>query len=346
MKVGIVGLGVAGEHYHLPAFQLQRDVEIAALVDTDLSRARRIADAHNVRALYGSLAEALAHERLDVVAICTPPRFHFADASAALRSGCHVLLEKPMTETLEEAAGLVSVARETGKSLCVVHQHKFHPGIRRVRELMDDGVLGDFLQLDLSWLRSGDLDRMVVNSDWWVHSSPGGRFAEAFPHQAYIAHSLVGSMELMDVHAERSTSKWPWMLVDNVNVVLKPAAGWVNVRMSSTHKAKRGDVGVIHGTKRSAVFSFNRVNLRPLAITGAMPFLLDDLKASGRAVVRKGRGSRPIVSPLHLVVVEKFLHAIRTGTELPTPLDEAYHVMQLTSEFAARVQSRASAIEG
>src|SRR5436853_1758546 len=85
------------------------------------------------------------------VHICTPNSTHFEVASAFLRQGKHVLVEKPLTLRTEEAYELVRLANENKAVLCVGHIHRFNNGVRELRRVLADGGIGDVSYLRLIW---------------------------------------------------------------------------------------------------------------------------------------------------------------------------------------------------
>src|SRR5256884_6719212 len=98
------------------------------------------------------------------VHICTPNSTHFEVASAFLRQGKHVLVEKPLTLRTEEAYELVRLANENKAVLCVGHIHRFNNGVRELRRVLAEGVLGEVYYLRLRWtaLMNPQLQREVI----------------------------------------------------------------------------------------------------------------------------------------------------------------------------------------
>src|SRR5437016_2062939 len=98
------------------------------------------------------------------VHICTPNSTHFEVASAFLRQGKHVLVEKPLTLRTEEAYELVRLANENKAVLCVGHIHRFNNGVRELRRVLAEGVLGEVYYVELRWtaLMNPQLQREVI----------------------------------------------------------------------------------------------------------------------------------------------------------------------------------------
>jgi predicted dehydrogenase len=115
----------------------------------DLARARDYARTFGGVAAYGDYAEALGDRRVAGVIICTPHDRHLSDAREALAAGRHVLVEKPLARTLDEADEIIAAASASGRVLMVAEQFHFMPAFRRVKTLLDSGRLGELRELHL-----------------------------------------------------------------------------------------------------------------------------------------------------------------------------------------------------
>ena len=117
--------------------------ELAWVVDTDEARQAEYAARYPQARVTGSFAEALADDTVDAVAIATPVPTHYALAKQALEAGKHVFVEKPPAMRGEEMEELVALARASDLVLMPGHLLLYHPGLRKVKELVDAGELGD-----------------------------------------------------------------------------------------------------------------------------------------------------------------------------------------------------------
>jgi len=142
----VIGCGWIARRHATAARRLRIPLVFAS---RDLERARHYARLFGGLAAYGSYAEALADRRAAGAIVCTPHDRHVADACQAFAAGQHVLLEKPLARTLEEADEIVAAARAAGRVLMVAEQFHFMPAFRRVRALLDGGRLGTLRELHL-----------------------------------------------------------------------------------------------------------------------------------------------------------------------------------------------------
>jgi predicted dehydrogenase len=121
IKAAVIGVGHFGQH-HANKLALAEGVEFVAAVDRHLDRAAAIAARHGVKAITDY---RLLLGRVDAVSIATPPASHYAIAKDFLEHGAHVLVEKPIAETVEDADSLIRLAADRGKVLQVGHIERF-----------------------------------------------------------------------------------------------------------------------------------------------------------------------------------------------------------------------------
>ncbi|EXX90242.1 oxidoreductase [Paenibacillus darwinianus] len=143
IKVGIIGSGGIARA-HAAAYKKLPFVEVTAVADVVPGKALEFVAAAGLTdaAAFDSHTELLA-EGLDAVSICTPNASHHRTTVDALRSGKHVLLEKPMAVSLDEALDMVQAQRETGRMLSIGFQPRYDPNMKRLQDIIRSGRLGD-----------------------------------------------------------------------------------------------------------------------------------------------------------------------------------------------------------
>ncbi len=137
VRAAVVGAGHMGQ-YHTLVYAELWDVDLVGVVDIDFERARRVA------AQYDTLAFSDHREligRVDVASVSVPTEAHFAVAKDLLEAGVSVLVEKPMTPTLEEARELFRIARASAAVLHVGHVERFNGAVQEVRNIVDRPIL-------------------------------------------------------------------------------------------------------------------------------------------------------------------------------------------------------------
>lgn len=156
INVAIVGAGaIAG--VQADAFQMfPNRCEVRAVIDIYLNKAEELivkkglSQAH----VYKSMEEAVKAEKIELVSICLPPSVHAEYAIEGMKLGCHVMVEKPMANSLEECDRMIETSKKTGKLLSVVCQNRFKTPMQRIHQMLKDGV-------------GGRVTHAIVNSLWW-----------------------------------------------------------------------------------------------------------------------------------------------------------------------------------
>ena len=144
LRIGIIGTGGISNS-HVKAYQQMEDVEIVAGADIVPGKAREALDRWNLpqAKAFENTQEMLDTMELDAVSVCTYNTAHAECAIQALRAGCHVLLEKPMTVTLEDAQAVRRVEKETGKILTIGYQNRFRKEAMYLKDLADQDYFGE-----------------------------------------------------------------------------------------------------------------------------------------------------------------------------------------------------------
>src|SRR5712691_6088547 len=119
IRAGIVGAGYVSA-YHLRALKSLDCVTVVGIADTDQTKAQKVAADFGIPAVFQSL-EDMAAAKPDVVHILTPPALHRDLSIRAMNMGCHVFVEKPMAETVEDCDLMAAAAKATGRVLSVNH---------------------------------------------------------------------------------------------------------------------------------------------------------------------------------------------------------------------------------
>jgi predicted dehydrogenase len=137
LRAGVVGAGHMGQ-YHLLVYAELWDVDLVGIVDVDMEKARRLAAQYDTR--------AFAHHReligkVDVVSVAVPTDQHFGIARDLLEAGIHVLVEKPMAPTLEEAKELFRLARQYRAILHVGHVERFNGAVQELKKIVERPIL-------------------------------------------------------------------------------------------------------------------------------------------------------------------------------------------------------------
>jgi predicted dehydrogenase len=153
IKIALVGAGNVAQIAHLPAYHKNPDAEIVALVDEDPVKCASLQKQYGIARTYDDFTRMLENEDVDGVDICTPNYLHAPMAIAALRSGRHVLCEKPLARNAAEAERMVETARESGCSLMVAMNNRFRKDVEILKTFVKRGELGDIQMVRVGWQR-------------------------------------------------------------------------------------------------------------------------------------------------------------------------------------------------
>ncbi len=140
LRVGILGCGPIAQFAHFESAVKARNTDLHAICDVADDLVQRLGDTYQPAKRYGDYDAMLADRELDAVIIATSDGFHVPASLKALAAGKHVLCEKPLGVTVEEADGLAAVVKKSGLVLQVGHMKRFDPGLEAARDFVRDGM--------------------------------------------------------------------------------------------------------------------------------------------------------------------------------------------------------------
>jgi predicted dehydrogenase len=186
IHVALIGYGYAGRTFHAPLIRATPGLELAAVSSTRPEYVH--ADLPAV-VVVSSPEEACALRSIDLIVIATPNETHVPIATMALRAGKHVVIEKPLAPTLEEARELASLAQRTRRVLAVFQNRRWDGDFLAVSDLLARGVLGDVSHFESHF----DRYRPLVRDRWRERAGAGsGLWYDLGPHLADQALQLFG----------------------------------------------------------------------------------------------------------------------------------------------------------
>lgn len=172
VQVGIVGCGAIAQLVHIPLLVEKEGVEVAAVCDENLAKAKLVAERFEIASVYHSVDELVQHKGLDAVLVCTPNHLHAEHADTALRAGTDVLCERPLGISREQVVQTLAVAEKCGRNLMVANNHRFRPDAWALRRFISAGELGEVFHVHSTWQRRRSRRPRV--SEWRVSPQLGG----------------------------------------------------------------------------------------------------------------------------------------------------------------------------
>ena len=180
-----------------------------------------------------------ADKRMDFVTIVTPNFAHFAPAKMALEHGFHVVIEKPITFSLEEAKELKQILDKTGLTLCLTHTYSGYPLVKQIKAMIKDGQLGKirkvWVEYPQGWLSKLSEREGNAQAAWRTDPKKSGKssvMGDIGTHAAHLAEYVTGS-KITDICAELNTMVEGRVLDDDGAVMLKFDNGAKGVLMAS-----------------------------------------------------------------------------------------------------------------
>jgi predicted dehydrogenase len=245
--VGIVGCGAITQKSHIPAFLRNKNTKLVALCDTNEDFVAGVADKYNIDRYYLDLSDMLKNEDLDLLDICTPISYHAAMAIQGMESGCHILVEKPLAIDTNEADNVIKASERNNVKLCVVHNRLFQPIMMKTMSLINEGIIGDPIIVEIIDGLDKNLPRLL-DSNHWSHKLPAGNFTEHLPHSLYIAEKLIGPFKQLAVYAKKLTDV-NWLMADELRLLIESDRGIATVT-ASCNFAKTTNIINIFGKKK------------------------------------------------------------------------------------------------
>jgi predicted dehydrogenase len=286
IKTGVIGTGMIGP-LHIEAMRRLSGIEPQVLVGSSEEKARAKADALGVPVALGDWRELIAMEDIQVVHVCTPNHLHFPIVKAAIAAGKHVVCEKPLSNTAEEARELVKLAKSAGIVNAVHFNIRFYPLMRTVHNMVAAGELGEIYDIQGSYLQ----DWLFYDTDYnWrlepEYSGESRAIADIGSHWMDLVEYVSGR-RVVEVNADFRTvfdkRKKPRQSVETYSSKLTSAAEYDEVPINTEDYATvllgfdngaRGVVTVsqvaagrknrlffeIHGSKQSVAWESERPN--------------------------------------------------------------------------------------
>jgi predicted dehydrogenase len=196
---------------HLEALRRTENVDVAAIAGRNAAAAEKLGSAFGVPS---SSAEAILRDSsINAVDLCTPNALHFSMAKEALLAGKHVLCEKPLATTVQEAQELAALAAQKGLRNCVCHNLRYYPMVQQMRAMREAGDIGEILVVQGTYSQ----DWLLHDTDWnWrVDSKAGGPsrvMADIGSHWFDMAEHLTGlrvTSLCADLNVVHKTRKQP-----------------------------------------------------------------------------------------------------------------------------------------
>jgi len=221
LGAGVIGLGFG--LVHAQAYQANPRVELRGVCDADPERLReRVAQLGDIPFVTTDYCEFLERDDIDVVSVATPDFVHAEVSIAAMRAGKHVLCEKPMTTTVEEALSVAEAARQYDRKFMVGQVCRFAPGFIKAKEIVDSGEIGRLFFAESEYAHN--YAHILGHGGWRKDPGrPRNAFLGGACHAVDLLRWVAGEMVEVSAYANHlALTDWP---VDDCVVAIYRFAG-------------------------------------------------------------------------------------------------------------------------
>ncbi|MDR7071554.1 Gfo/Idh/MocA family protein [Fictibacillus barbaricus] len=200
MKIGIIGLGAIGQRL-IKVFNEHQETEIVAICDANESVLQSTKDVLPSAAAYTDYQNLLARDEVELVYIAVPPKYHHQIALDSVKKGKHILCEKPLANSLEEADEMRNAV--AGKNLInamnfpVFYRSEFH----KIDQLVKDKYIGELLRVEVK-VHFPDWPRPWQQNPWIAGREQGGFVREVVPHYLQMVQRFFGPINSVDAFME------------------------------------------------------------------------------------------------------------------------------------------------
>lgn len=218
IKVGLIGCGEIALQNHVPGMNsVANDAEIVAVYDVDLEKAKALTEKFELSPIFCKSEEEL-FDAVDAVIIASPNKFHYPQTLKALGAGKHVLVEKPMSYTPEQADEMIDLAREKGLVLQVNQSFRYTRLYNGIRNLVLDGLVGDVISIRSQRASNKTPNKSwSIGADWFVDpAAEGSLVGDIAVHMADLMQWIINSpaRRVMGITRKRENK-----VEDNVNAM-------------------------------------------------------------------------------------------------------------------------------
>lgn len=192
LKIAVIGAGGIASFAHMPGYANMKNVEVVALCDINLEKAKAMAEKYNVPQVFENYEDVLELPELDAIDICTPNYLHSVIAVAALEKGLHVFCEKPDAVSVAEAEKMKAAAERNGKVLMVMRNNRYMQISSFLKKYIDDGRMGGIYAARCGWQRR----RGIPGKGGWFTTkaqSGGGPLIDLGVHMIDLTMWLMGN---------------------------------------------------------------------------------------------------------------------------------------------------------
>ncbi|MBM6596293.1 Gfo/Idh/MocA family protein [Microvirga pudoricolor] len=326
LGIGIIGCGTIAERMIKAWHPHMRNARLVAASDINGGRVEHFKERFGVERGYAEESALLNDPDVDAVFVLTPNFLHAPQTIAAARAGKHVLCQKPLALTTDEASRMIDAAKENNVTLMAAFVKRFWPYYAAVRKLIDDGALGRVVSIRTQFSHSGIGKYYVPASNWFNDRAKagGGPLADLGVHHFDVMRWLVGA-EVDYVSAEMTNSNGVSDALEDNAIV---------------------NLGFANGVVGQGYYSFTTVappgvTLERLEVYGTVGSVIVTLSHPGRVVVQYCTETGPLANlgwvdlpvtepvPAFGLMLQHFVDCIREGRQPVTVGEDGLRTVEI-----------------
>lgn len=323
IRVGIIGAGKIVRVRHLPEAKLNPNAEIAAICDTNSDRANEIAEQYQCKP-YTDYKKMIQDPDLDAIVVAATNKTHAMMTIDALNAGKHVLCEKPMATSLEDAKKMLDAAEKNGKQLMIGNNQRLETAHQKAKEILQSGKMGKILTFYTTFGHPGSEDWAIEGDNTWFYRKDIaglGVLGDLAIHKLDLVRWLIDDDYAQISSFTNTLSKTypdgtPIDLEDNAVCVLKTRKGILGTLSASWSYKKEKNMTTIYC--QNGVMEIYSNPAFPLAI---------NYNHEQGEYYQLGKKSTNL-EQLNSGVMDAFIGALIEGREVPIPGIEGYKALE------------------
>ncbi|WP_407408666.1 Gfo/Idh/MocA family protein [Peribacillus sp.] len=246
LKVAVLGCGTIARVRHLLEYDNNKEVEIAAVCDIVEERAEEMAKLYGAEA-FTDYRDVLENKEIDVISICLPNYLHASVTIAALNAGKHVLCEKPMATSKDEAEAMIKAGKLNQKKLMIAHNQRFVASHQKAKEIIESGKLGKIYSFSTTFGHPGPEEWSIDGAESWFFDKERafiGAMGDLGVHKADLMRYLLGEFSEVGAFIE-TNAKENTEVDDNAVCILRTESGIIGTLTASWAYVTGGDNSTI-----------------------------------------------------------------------------------------------------
>ncbi len=330
IKFAIIGCGRIAQRH---AEHIQKNGQLVACCDIDFAKAEQMAEAYQAQA-FSDVQQMLQHTDADVVSICSPNGLHAEHSITALKSGFHVLCEKPMAISVQDCGAMIQAAEKANKRLFAIKQNRFNPPVVAVKEAIEANKLGKIhsVQLSCFWNRNAD----YYHNSWkGTKNLDGGTLYTQFSHFIDLLYWLIGDIKETKAFAGNFAHQDLIEFEDTGVVILKfhnGAIGTINYTVNAYAKNMEGSL-TIFGEKGTVKIGGQYIN--ELEYQSIQDFQIENLPKGNTA---NNYGNYQGSMSNHDKVYENLVDVLTNNATISTNAFEALKTVEIIDKIYTSIQ--------